>query len=192
MAPEKPPRRSVLNGRLAAQGFDSIYVKEPTDGPWGQKIREIAKNGRQDITPEQELEYFILDREADVAETIRPKLDGGGVVIADRYYYSTIAYQSHLGLEPDFIRDKNRDFPVPDIVFILDITVETGQMRISQGRGETANLGYEQADFLAGVKAVFDGLTDENIVRIDGALGVDDVSAAVWEKVSGLIDKTAA
>lgn len=178
-----------LKDRLEKSGRPALYVKEPTDGVWGRKVREIAQKGRAGVTLEQELEYFIRDRDQDVRENIRPALIQGQVVIADRYFYSTIAYQSALGLDREEIRRRNLGFPVPDLVFLPEISIELSQERITQGRGETANLGYEQADFLARVKAVFDSLTDPNLVRFPGDQTVDETAEFVWSRVRPLLDK---
>ena len=169
------------------RGLAAVYVKEPTDGPWGQKIRAIAQNGRDGIAPEDELEYFIRDRDQDVKENIAPALNRGEVVIGDRYFYSTIAYQSALGLDPEDIRRRNAAFPVPDMVFILDIGTRTSQIRITQGRREQANQGYEQEAFLKVVKTAFDQMNDPNIVRLNGEEEPDVISEEIRARMGALL-----
>jgi dTMP kinase len=176
----KTTQARILVERIEATGRKAVYVKEPTDGVWGREIRRIARDGRQGIDPSEELRYFIEDRKEDVRYNIAPTLAAGGVVVADRYYYSTIAYQSVLGLDPDEIRERNRTFPVPDLVFLIDIPPGASQPRIVDSRGEQANLGYEQVDYLRRVKAVFDQMDDPNLVRIDGLAGPDEVADSIW------------
>ena len=176
-----------LQDRLEAAGREALYVKEPTSGFWGQKIRRIAESGREGISPDEELDYFIQDRREDVERNIAPALARGAVVIADRYFYSTIAYQSVLGVSPEEIRRRNLDFPVPRLVFLLEIPPELSQVRITRHRGEKANQGYEQLDFLRRVASVFDGLDDPNLVRLPGDLGEDEVADLVWKKVEPLL-----
>src|SRR5437879_3778170 len=72
---------------LAGLGIDVVRTKEPTTGPWGQKIR--ASKTRARLPPEEELEAFLADRREHVAGLIRPALERGAVVLVDRYYYST-------------------------------------------------------------------------------------------------------
>ena len=144
-------------------------------------------NGREGVSPEEELEFFIRDREEDVRDNIAPALARQSVVIADRYYYSTIAYQSVLGLDEAEIRLQNKAFPVPDLVFILDISVELSQVRITQSRGDTANLGYEQAKFLAKVKTVFDAMPDTNIIRIEGDRSPDAIAYDIRSRAESLL-----
>ena len=173
---------------LSDLGFPVIYVKEPTGGRWGRKIRLIALNGRDRVTREEELDYFIRDRQEDVEQNIAPALSMGEIVIADRYFYSTLAYQSVLGLEIGDIRKKNADFPVPDLVFLIEISPGLSQVRITRNRGEEANRGYEQIDFLKQVKAVFDTLPDGNIARIPGDREKTSVARDIQKMARDIID----
>ncbi|MBU2551264.1 MAG: dTMP kinase [Proteobacteria bacterium] len=185
----KTTHAQALKARLEGIGHPVRYVKEPTEGPWGQKVRAIAREGRQGISLDDELEWFIRDREDDVRLNIAPALARGDVVIADRYFYSTIAYQSALGLDPDDIRRRNAAFPVPDLVFLIEISTPLSQVRIVQNRGEAANPGYEQESYLVRVKRRFDEMTDPNIVRLDGDQDRDTLSEAIWSRVRDLLDR---
>lgn len=183
----KTTQAFLLKKRLEGAGFRVLYVKEPTEGRWGRKIRRIALEGRDHVTPEEELEYFILDRQEDIENNIAPALARNEIVIADRYYYSTIAYQSVLGLDPDHIRRKNASFPVPDRVLLIEVPVPVGQVRITEHRGQETNTGYEQVSFLESVKTVFDQMDDPNMVRIDGRPPTETVAEAVWRTVWPLV-----
>ncbi|HRZ34937.1 MAG TPA: dTMP kinase, partial [Candidatus Paceibacterota bacterium] len=83
---------------LLARGLDVVLTREPTRGPWGQLLRESAAKGR--LSPADELKAFIEDRKQHVAELIRPSLEAGRIVITDRYYFSTVAYQGARGFNP--------------------------------------------------------------------------------------------
>ncbi|MEW6266302.1 MAG: dTMP kinase [Thermodesulfobacteriota bacterium] len=176
-----------LQERLLGWGLEAVYVKEPTNGLWGSKIKRIAENGRDGVSPREELDYFIQDRAEDVRDNIAPALASRKAVVADRYFYSTIAYQSALGLDPEEIRGLNAPFPVPDLVFLLEIPPELSQVRITRHRGQQANKGYEQLDFLRRVKAAFDRLTDDNLVRLDGDQAPEAIEASIWLRVHGLL-----
>ena len=80
-----------LTAELAAEGWDVERLVEPSRGPYGRRIRELARSGREDLDPAEELELFLRDREENVRENIQPALDRGAIVLMDRYYYSTIA-----------------------------------------------------------------------------------------------------
>ena len=164
---------------LAAQGRDVVLSREPTDGPWGKKVRETAATGR--LSPEDELNYFLNDRRQHVAELIEPSLAAGKVVILDRYYFSTMAYQGARGFDPAEIRRQNEVFaPVPDLLLILDLDVDTALGRIGS-RGDSAN-EFEKRGNLERCRAIFLTLRDEPFARVISAGGsFDGVAADVRE-----------
>ena len=180
-----------LKEKLEGLGLETVYVKEPTSGPWGQKVRQIAEIGRAQVSLEEELDWFVRDREEDVRLNIAPALARRCVVMADRYFYSNIAYQSALGMDPGEIRRRNSEFPVPDLVFLLEIPVQVSQERITVNRNEPANLGYEQVDFLHLVKKAYEALDDPNLVRLDSNRPLDLVAADIWKRVRALLDRIA-
>ncbi len=164
---------------LSAQGREVVLSREPTDGPWGKKIRETAATGR--LSPEDELSYFLNDRRQHVAELIEPSLVAGKVVILDRYYFSTMAYQGARGFDPAEIRRQNEVFaPVPDLLLILDLDVDTALSRIGS-RGDTAN-EFEKRENLERCREIFLTLRDEPFAQVIDARGsFDEVAAEVRE-----------
>lgn len=143
-----------LAERLRAGGGEVVTSKEPTDGPWGRILRRSATEGR--LAPEEELETFLKDRREHVRDLILPALARGAVVILDRYYFSTIAYQSLRGLDAETIRARNEAFaPVPDLLVVLDLDPEAAMARIEvRERGQGAN-HFEQVHQLARSREVF-------------------------------------
>ena len=120
------------------------------------------------MTPEEELALFLDDRREHVAQLIAPALASGQVVLTDRYYYSTAAYQGAAGHDPQKIIAANELFaPVPDMVIMLEAPVSLGVHRVQKLRGETLN-DFEQEETLARVARIFAGLKAPNIRRIDG------------------------
>lgn len=145
------------------QGREVVCSREPTDGPWGRQIRATAATGR--LAPEEELELFLRDRRQHVEELISPALAAGKVVILDRYYFSTMAYQGCRGFDPAEIRRRNEDFaPQPDLLFILDLDVDTALTRIGV-RGDVAN-EFEKRDALAKCREIFLSLEGEPFVHV--------------------------
>ncbi len=168
-----------LGERFTAQGREVVLSREPTDGPWGAKVRESGGSGR--LSPEQELECFIKDRRQHVEELIAPSLAAGKVVILDRYYFSTMAYQGARGFDHDEIRRMNEAFaPVPDLLLILDLDVDLALRRIG-ARGDTAN-EFEKRESLQRCRDIFLSLADEEFVAvIDSAASLDEVSKRISE-----------
>ncbi len=170
-----------LAERLRGEGWDVERLREPTDGPWGRRIRELARSGREDVSPREELDLFLEDRRQHVRERIAPALERGAIVLMDRYYYSTIAYQGARGLDPTEIRGLNEAFaPSADVLFYLTIPAEWAGLRIEQQRGDQRDL-FEKEDYLRRVKAEFDAMTDPQMVRIDATADADAVFAALWQ-----------
>ena len=83
---------------LRARGRDVVQTREPSEGPIGRKIRELARAGER-VPAERELQLFTDDRREHVAQVIEPALAAGRWVITDRYFLSTVAYQGARGLD---------------------------------------------------------------------------------------------
>jgi dTMP kinase len=166
-----------LGDWFISQGREVVLSWEPTDGPWGAKLRASASSGR--LSPEDELQYFLNDRRQHVEELIVPSLAAGKVVILDRYYFSTMAYQGARGLDPAEIRILNEQFaPVPDFLFILDLDVDAALARIG-ARGDIAN-EFEKRESLERCREIFLSLKDEPFTRIiDSSGSLDEVEARI-------------
>ena len=166
-----------LGERFTAEGREVVLSREPTDGPWGAKVRESGGSGR--MSPQEELECFIKDRRQHVEELIAPSLAAGKVVILDRYYFSTMAYQGARGFDYDEIRRMNETFaPVPDLLLILDLDVDRALQRIG-ARGDTAN-EFEKRESLQRCRDIFLSLADEKFAAvIDSSAGLDEVSRQI-------------
>ncbi|MGH0036072.1 MAG: dTMP kinase [Myxococcota bacterium] len=171
-----------LAERLRAGGHSVCRTREPTDGAAGAKIRALSAAGA-DLTPQEELALFVEDRAEHARTCLLPELAAGHVVICDRYYLSTVAYQGARGLDPREILERSeRDFPVPDLVLLLCIDPAQGLARVA-ARGDARNLAFEQRTFLERADAVFRGLERDYLVRIDASAPPDDVERAVVDAV---------
>lgn len=180
----KSTQARLLADALRARGREVVLTKEPTDGPIGRRIRETARTGR--LPPEEELALFLADRREHVDQLVRPAVARGAVVIVDRYFYSTAAYQGSRGLDPADILERNLAFaPVPDVVVLLTIEPAAGVSRV-RGRDGAEN-HFERLADLVRCAAVFDALTRPEIVRVDGARPADAVHADVLAAVSRVL-----
>lgn len=181
-----------LAGHLRSLGLDVLQTLEPTAGPWGKKALDLIVHGRGDVTPEEELSYFIKDREENVRDVIAPNLRANKVIIQDRYYYSTAAYQGALGLNVDDILARNRAFaPEPHAVFCLDIDVDTALDRIRNSRGDTPN-HFENRAYLAKVLAVYESFASDTFHRLNGTQSPDALFQQILAIVQPLLDAHAA
>jgi dTMP kinase len=161
---------------LRARGVDVVTTKEPTDGPIGRRIRDTARTGR--LPASEELDLFLADRREHLDGLVGPALARGAVVLVDRYFYSTIAYQGARGLDPAELLARNLAFaPVPALVVLLELPPELGVARV-RGRDGAENL-FEKLDDLRRADAVFRSLRRPELARIDGAPDPDTVHAAI-------------
>ncbi|MGB8169025.1 MAG: dTMP kinase [Chthoniobacteraceae bacterium] len=168
--------KSTLGRRLAAhvceRGLVAVVSREPTDGPHGTTLRQSAKTGRLSLA--DELDHFLKDRAEHVTTLIRPALARGEIVILDRYYLSTAAYQGARGADPAEIIARNEAFsPRPDLVLLLDIDPLGGTGRILR-RGDQPD-DFEAVTYLAKVRDIFLSLPEPFIRRIDARRPLDEV-----------------
>ncbi|MFW6124398.1 MAG: dTMP kinase [Acidobacteriota bacterium] len=182
----KTTQAKRLVDQLQDKGFDTVFFKEPSDGPWGKLIKEKADH-RDGLTPEQEFVLFQKDREENVKRNIEPALKKKQVVILDRYYFSTMAYQSAKGIDINEIKRKNEQIAVPpDLVIILDIDARSGLDRI-KGRKKKDML-FERENYLREVGKIFRGLSGENIIHLDARDNIEKLFSKIEGIVMGRIE----
>lgn len=168
---------------LSKLGYDCVLLKEPSESVYGEKIRSSERR----LPAEEELRLFVLDREIHVREKILPALRSGKIVIMDRYYYSNIAYQSARGLDAKKIREINESFaPKPDLVILLDVSVETALRRIAERKKLTA---FEEKEYLKTVREKFLELVDDRVVVINAEDELDVVKKKAMEIVLSFLKK---
>lgn len=164
-----------LAQELEQRGFEVILTKEPTDGPIGRRIREVAASGREGISAEEEFELFHEDRRIHVAEVVRPALARGAVVIQDRSYFSTVAYQGERGLDREMLMKKSEQVaPKPDVLLLVDVPVTVALSRIKASRDAADD--FETAESLERVRAAFMAMSPKTL--IDGACEPERVLGA--------------
>ncbi len=179
----KSTQLALLVDALRAEGRDVVRTREPTDGPIGRRIREMAASEER-VAPEQELAWFMEDRAEHVAEVIEPALAAGRVVVSDRYYLSTVAYQGARGLDWEAIlAESERRFPTPTLALVLEIDPAAGLARVER-RADTAEPAFEEQGFLEHVASIFAAIDRPWIERIDARGDVESVAAALQGAVA--------
>ncbi|MBU1565996.1 MAG: dTMP kinase [Proteobacteria bacterium] len=181
----KTTQRDLLGRYLQDKGYPIIITKEPTDGPYGMQIRDLYTH-RNKYSREDELSLFLADRREHVADLLLPSLFEGKIILCDRYYFSTAAYQGALGLNPETILTLNDFAPEPDLVLLFQAHLDVGHTRITAGRGETLN-NFEQREFLEKVATIFASIKRPYIHNIDASGSIDDVHRLVVGHVIELL-----
>ena len=177
----KSTQAEILMKMLQKKGFDVVYFQEPSKGKWGRKIKKKALHP-DSLSPEEELNLFQKDRKDNVEKNLKPALEKKRVVILDRYYYSTIAYQGAKGIEEKRIRKMNEEFAVqPDLVFILDIDPQKGLERI-ESRKKKYRL-FEREEYLVKVREIFKSLKGKNFIHINALKSKEEISKEIEEIV---------
>ena len=176
-----------LAASLRALGYEVVETGEPTPGPTGRRIREMARSGRE-LAPDQELRWFVEDRRAHVAELIEPALRKGCLVLTDRYYLSTVAYQGARGLDAQqILTDSEAEFPVPDLVLLLQIRPDRALERVRE-RGGVIEGVFERQDFLEQVAAIFGEIDRPYLERVVADGEPDEVEAIIASCVRVRLD----
>ena len=175
----------MLGEFLSGKGISNISFPEPTKGEWGLKIRRLLSQGRNGVSPEEELEWFLNDRKEDVELNINPALKAGKVVLMDRYYYSTAAYQGALGFDPQKIRKDNEKFaPLPDRVLIFHNSPEKSLQRIEFSREKKS--AFEKRDYLIDVQNIFKSFSGSTVRFIYSDDTLENVHENVVREVKDL------
>lgn len=183
----KSTQAAALVQVLLAAGHDVVATGEPTDGPYGRRIRAMARSADA-VPPQEVLRWFFEDRRQHVAGLIRPALAAGRVVVSDRYFLSSVAYQGALGLDPEeILRASEAEHPLPDLALLLEIDPDEGLSRVS-GRPGRAEPGFENAGFLRRVAAIYGSLDRPYLERIDARRDEAAVHHAVVEAVRRRLD----
>ena len=177
----KSTQSKLLLEKLEGEGEKVIILKEPTKRPHGQKLWDVL-HGKRKATNEEILELFVLDRIQHVEEKIQPALDDGAVVLMDRYYYSSMAYQVAGGIDVEEIRKKHVFAQKPDVVLIFDLPVSVALERV---KGHSDADEFEKEEHLEKVREAYLNLGNDPLVRIVDATGTpEEIFGNVWRLVS--------
>jgi len=172
---------------LRARGLDVVETREPTDGPFGRRIREMARSGDR-VPPELELEWFFEDRREHMREVVEPALAAGKIVLSDRSYISTVAYQGARGLDPKRILTASEaEFRRPDLVLVFVLSAEDGMARI-EARGDVVETVFEELGFQRRVAAAFADLDVDGLTRIDALREPESISKDVLDAIDRILD----
>jgi dTMP kinase len=174
----KTTQARLLAEALRLRGFKVVLTQEPSEGPTGRKIREYLGGLTRHLRPEEELALFMADRREHVAGVIEPALSQNKVVISDRYYYSSAAYQGALGLDPEQILAAHQEFaPRPHLVIFLNLPLAQAEAR-RRGQARQVSEGLAYLEEVAGIYDTFQG---PHLHRVDATGPVEETHAQVLE-----------
>lgn len=188
----KSTQAERLSARLQRSGVPCTLTREPGGTPIGETIRELLQfaphNSR--MTPETELLLFEASRSQLVREVIKPALESGMCVIADRFFDSTTVYQGAARkLDREMIERLNAFAVgdcVPDVTFVLDVDAATAEARMQHQPRKADRMEQQPPEFYERVREGYRHLAahePKRIVLIDGSSDADAIEKEIWEKV---------
>lgn len=165
---------------LRENGIEYIKVREPGGTQLGEKIRELLIS--EEMCSRSELLLFLASRAQLVENIIKTALHDGKIVVADRFSHSSLAYQGcgrGLGVSiVQMLNDFATDKVYPDIVFYIDIEIETAIKRMENSRkGSKDRIEKETAEFWKRVRDCYlqQAKEDKSIVVINGERTIEEI-----------------
>lgn len=186
----KTTQARLLETRLRQHGYRTLLVREPGGTPLGEGVRGLLLDPALHVAPLAELMLFSAARAQLVAEVVRPALENGTVVLCDRFFDSTLAYQGGgRGVAPlDWLRDFCHTVTgglVPQRTYLVRVSPETAAARRSNRAADRMEAG--DAAFHGRIAAAYDALAEAEPARflvLDGARSPEALHADIWADVA--------
>ncbi len=179
-----------LTSRLLAEGRRVLPVRQPGGTPIAEAARKLALKSKHEITPAAELFLFLAARADLVDRVVRPALEDGRVVLADRYDLSTLAYQvAGRGLPRPEVEAALRLATgglVPDLTLVLDVPVAVGRERQRRAQKEQDRIEVQDDAFHERVRVAYHTAAGPGIVHIDASQPKQAVQDAAWREVQAV------
>jgi dTMP kinase len=178
-----------LAARLQRRGVPCILTREPGGTPIGETIRELLQFAPHNSTMKAETELLLFEasRSQLVREIIKPALERGMCVIADRFFDSTTVYQGAARKLDRAMIDRLNALAVgdcvPDVTFVLDVDAATAELRMQHARRKPDRMEQQPAEFYERVREGYRELAarePNRIVLINGSRGPDDIENEIW------------
>lgn len=184
----KTTQARLLKARLERKKIPHLLIREPGGTPIGEKVRLLLLQKDHRMTNDAEILLYMAARAELVTTVIRPALEAKQVVVCDRYYDSTVAYQGYGGGgDRTWIRalnDKVTGGLRPRLTFIFDLSVEEALRRRGQGgdRIEERSLSFHR-EVRRGYLAIA-GREPDRVVLVDGSAPVEEQHKVVWSRLN--------
>ncbi len=192
----KTTQAARLAARLREDGRDVLLTHEPGGTDLGRALRRmLLEEATPGPAPETELLLYLADRAEHVRRLIRPALERGTIVVADRFSDSTIAYQSYgRGLALDTVRAIDafaRGGLSPSLTFVLDLPPEQGLARARQV-GPADRMEREALEFHQRVRDGFHAIARDEprrVLVLDARLPIDDLARRIAQRTRALLSE---
>ena len=190
----KTTQIGLLQQWLADKGHTVVVTREPGGTDLGNELRDIILHSTGFIAPRAEALLYAADRSHHIYTLVRPALERGEIVVQDRYFDSSVAYQgAGRVLDPIEVRNVSlwaTEGFMPHLTVLLDLDVSVGRSRLDDARDTYDRLEAEQQDFHERVRAGYLELAaqePERFLVLDATQAVDDLAAAIRARVVALL-----
>ena len=190
----KTTQLQLLVSWLEEHGHSYVLTREPGGTDVGVELREIILHRKGFLAPRAEALLYAADRAHHVHTVVRPALERGDVVVQDRFFDSSVAYQ---GAGRVLSETEVRDLSLwavenlrPDLTIVLDVPADVARARRDSTRDVYDRLEAEADDFHERVREAYRRLAEEEperIVIIDGQLPAEQIHQQVIDRVGKLL-----
>ncbi len=188
----KSTQIKIISESLQKKGHDVISVREPGGTEVGEKIRKIfLQETTENFDPLTEVLLLYASRKQLDNEIIKPSLNKGSIVIADRFFHATKAYQCYgKGVELNLVEylHKTLNISEPDLSIYIDINPELSRKRISNRKAD--RIEQESLDFFSRVQHGYLQLEKEskNFILVDGSKSIEKISGEIDSLIKELLN----
>ena len=191
----KSTQASLLAQWLVDAGRTVVRTREPGGTEVGMQIRELVLHHRGHIDPRAEALLYAADRAQHIATLVRPAIERGEVVIQDRYFDSSIAYQgAGRVLDAGEIRGLSlwaTDELIPDVTILLDLDETAARARLDAADKVFDRLENEKTEFHARVRQGFLALAEaepERFLVLDASRPIEELAATIRTRVESKLN----
>ncbi len=187
----KSTQLEMLQDYLSQKGHTVLRTLEPGGTELGQEIRHLLLHRKGDVAPRAEALLYAADRAHHVATKIRPALERGEIVLTDRFFDSSVAYQGAArDLDVNQVRDISLwavDNLVPDLTILLDLPAQDAISRRSKTGTEPDRLEREKVEFFERARQMYLELAKEpRFLVVDARKSVDEIQAEIRDRLAQL------
>lgn len=190
----KSTQLDLLEKFLISEGKEVVRTLEPGGTELGQEIRHLLLHRKGDVSPRAEALLYAADRAHHVATKIRPALAAGKVVLSDRYFDSSVAYQGAAReLDVEEVKQISLwaiDQLIPDLTVLLDLPADQAIARRSSKGTQPDRLESEQLEFFERARNEYLSMAIEpRFLVIDATDSVEQIHQQVLGRVKTLLAK---
>lgn len=186
----KTTHARLLAEAIQSRGFDVLLTREPGGSIIGDQIRDVLMSlDNTSMDPSTEFLLFSASRAQHVREIIKPHLEQGGLVVCDRYFHSSLAYQGYgHGLDLEALHQITRFATAelnPDLIILLDLPVQDGLIRRRE-EGEWNRLDAYEVEFHKRVREGYLSMAAEDPARwliVDATPTLDEIQSEIQQLV---------